>query len=407
MLDGQNDSRCNTILQVIPTLNRGGAERQCVNLSTGLARRGYNVHLALLTQSRPSADYRNCLPHQKNDSLEQELLDAGVVIHFIGKRFKLDPVALLHLIDVISEIKPQVVHSWLFAGNCYSRVAAALSGVEKIFANERCVDPWKSSWQLAIDRFLARSCQAITTNSAAVADFYAKNKIGTYSNQNKSVQNNSDLNKIEPFTVIPNGIDVSKLIEQSGRESRADILSELNLPSNAIVIGIVARMWQQKRLKWAIWSMDILHRLNPNAHMVIIGDGPQKQALMRYRQLYQSEQFVHFLGVRNDVPRLMKTFDVLWLTSLYEGQSNAVLEAMALGVPVVCSTIEGITEIITHQKNGFLVDPNDIPGFARWTTQLLENPQLRNAVIAAASDTIEKQFDLETMISRYEQLYTS
>ena len=132
--------------------------------------------------------------------------------------------------------------------------------------------------------------------------------------------------------------------------------------------------------------MDVMRRMHPDSHLLIIGDGPQKNRLMRYRQLYWAEEYVHFLGARSDVPRILRAADVLWLSSLYEGQPNAVLEAMALGVPTVSAKI---------------------PAFARWTTHLLEIPGLKEKIASNARETIHQKFDLETMVSAYENLYQS
>lgn len=367
------------ILQIIPNMARGGAERQCVNLSLGLARRGHDVHVALLNQVKlrvASSELRDC-----NKPLSDELLDGGVKVHCIGKRFKIDPLAFIRLCDVISEIRPDVAHTWLFAPNCYGRAAAKLCGVPKIYGNERCLNPWKSKPFELIDSVFNRFSTAVTTNT-------------------KSFEKNG-------YIFIPNGVDVNKLIDQSGRESRADILSEFGLKPTAFVIACVARLWHQKRLKWAIWSMDVMRRMHPDSHLLIIGDGPQRNRLMRYRQLYWAEEYVHFLGARSDVPRILRAADVLWLSSLYEGQPNAVLEAMALGVPTVSAKIPAVEEFITHEENGFLVDPNDIPGFARWTTHLLEIPGLKEKIASNARETIHQKFDLETMVSTYENLYQS
>ena len=200
------------ILQIIPNMARGGAERQCVNLSLGLARRGHDVHVALLNQIK----LENGASKPANSKpLSDELLDGGVKVHCIGKRFKIDPLAFIRLCDVISDIRPDVAHTWLFAPNCYGRAAAKLCGVPKIYGNERCLNPWKSKPFEVIDSVLNRFSTAVTTNT-------------------KSFEKDG-------YVFIPNGVDVNKLIDQSGRESRADILSEFGLKPTAYVIACVAR----------------------------------------------------------------------------------------------------------------------------------------------------------------------
>lgn len=361
------------ILQLIPTLDRGGAERQFINLCVGLRRRGHCVHAILLTRTSDQED---------------ELQQAGVEVSLIGKHGKLDPFAFWKLCCEIRRFRPDVLHSWLFAGNCYGRAAGRICRVEHIFANERCVDFWKSGWQFALDRILAQSCDAITTNSEAVASFYRDHGV----NQ-------------APWRVIPNGINMDRLVLKAGQEGRAAFLARLNLPEDAKIVGCVARLWPQKRLKWAIWSLDVLRRVYKKAHLLILGDGPQRETLQRFSELYELNDFVHFLGVRDDTESFLRHLDALWLTSLYEGQPNAVLEAMAMGTPTVCARIPGMETIVEHETNGFLVDQNDITGFARWTHQMWSDPQKEARIRENSRRTIERQFRLDAMVDAYEQLY--
>lgn len=363
------------IVQLIPTLDRGGAERQYINLCVGLRRRGHCVHAVLLTRT---------------SDLENELREAGVEVCLIGKHGKLDPFAFLKLCRVIRQIQPDVLHTWLFAGNCYGRVVGKVCHVPHIFANERCVDFWKSGWQLTLDRLLARFSDAITTNSEAVADFYQLHGI----NQT-------------PWKVIPNGIDTPRLLANAGQEDRIAFLNRLNLPDNVQIVGCVARLWPQKRLKWAIWNLDVLRRVYHNAHLIILGDGPQRSVLQRFADLYELTEFVHFLGVRDDAESMLRHFDALWLTSLYEGQPNAVLEAQVLGVPAICANIPGMADIIVPETNGFLVDSHDITGFARWTHKIWSDPEMDARIRENGQKTIEQKFNLNTMIEAYEQLYLS
>jgi hypothetical protein len=117
------------LLHIIPTLVRGGAEKQLALLAAGLPRDQFDVHVAVLTHSGP---------------LEETLSAAGVPVTVIGKRWKVDPLAYWRLKALIRRLKPDIVHTWLFAANSYGRQAAIAAGVKHIVAGERCVDPWKS-----------------------------------------------------------------------------------------------------------------------------------------------------------------------------------------------------------------------------------------------------------------------
>ena len=101
-------------------------------------------------------------------------------------------------------------------------------------------------------------------------------------------------------------------------------------------------------------------------HLLIIGDGPHRSRLERIREQNELQEHVHFLGERDDVPRLMQHFDVLWLASEYEGQSNAIMEAMAASVPVIATDIPGNRDLVVHDVTGYLcqsaIDSNSLAG---------------------------------------------
>jgi glycosyltransferase involved in cell wall biosynthesis len=358
------------LLLVIPTLVRGGAEKQLTLLARGLSRDEFDVHVAVLTHSGP---------------LEASLNDAGIPVTIIGKRWKLDPLSYLRLKRHIQALRPDIVHTWLFAANAYGRAAAASAAVKHIVAGERCVDPWKNTWQLTIDRVLARRTERIVTNSTGVKEFYVGRGLPA-----------------DKFVVIPNGI-APHVVHNA--VSRQQLLCELGLPPNARLIAAVGRLWPQKRVKDLIWAADLLKSTRDDTHLLIVGDGPQRWRLERYRQQNQITDRVHFLGERDDVPRLMPHFDVLWLGSEYEGQSNAVMEGMEAGVPVVATDIAGNRDLVVDGLTGYLVPVGDRFEFARRTHWLLDDGALRQRLGEAGRQRVLTEFTVEQMVSRHADLY--
>jgi glycosyltransferase involved in cell wall biosynthesis len=359
------------LLHIIPTLVRGGAEKQLAILATGLPRSEFDVHVAVLTHSGP---------------LEETLQHAGVPVTLIGKRWKVDPLAYWRLKALIRRLKPDIVHTWLFAANSYGRQAAIAAGVKHIVAGERCVDPWKSTLHLTIDRALAGRTERIVTNSNGVVDFYTSHGLPA-----------------DRFTVIPNGI---RIAEPADSITRAELLVELGLPADTDrLIGAVGRLWPQKRVKDLLWAAELLKTARDGCHLLIIGDGPQRWRLERYCEQLRLNDRAHFLGERHDVPRLMPHFDVLWLASAYEGQSNAVMEAMAAGVPVIATDIPGNRDLVVPGETGHLVAVGDRLEFARRATWLFDDEPLRRRVGAAGQERIRMHFSVEQMIARHAELY--
>jgi glycosyltransferase involved in cell wall biosynthesis len=358
------------ILEIIPTLVRGGAEKQLTLLAAGLPRERFEVHVSTLTLEGP---------------LKEELEAAHIPCHHIGKTGKIDPRAYFRLKDLIRRLQPDVVHTWLFAANAYGRQAALAAGVKGIIAGERCVDPWKSWPQLAIDRRLAKRTTRIATNSSGVVEFYAAQGI-----------------PYEKFVVIPNGAPPPSPGTTVSREA---LLAELQLPQNARLVGAVGRLWPQKRVKDLIWAADLLKVLRDDLHLLIVGDGPQRWRLERYRDLARIQDRVHFLGERNDVPRLLPHFECLWLASEYEGQSNAILEAMAAGKPVIASDIAGNRDLVVPGETGFLFPVGDRAELARCTREILDDASLAQRLGDAGRRRVQEEFSVEKMISRYAALY--
>lgn len=374
------------VLLIIPTLDRSGAEKQLVLLATGLPKEEFDVHVALLTRTGP---------------LTADLDRAGIPWTLIGKKGKISFPAYFRLKRLIRELRPDIVHTWLFAANAYGRKAAVACGVPWIIAGERCVDPWKSAPYFWIDRHLARSTDVIAANSEGIRDFYVGHGLPA-----------------DKFVVIPNAATPLPPSDWTRRE----LFDALDLPVPAsgfseengpFLIGIVARLWPQKRIKEAIWSFEQLQYTGTNFHGIIIGDGPERERLLRYRSELLLEDCVHFLGHRDDVACFMPHFDLLWCTSAYEGQSNSVLEAMTCGVPVVASDIPGNRELVVSGETGILVPECDGDVRRRRTAVTHEsllllqpqNAERRKRMGEAARRRIQNEFSLEKMISRYAHLY--
>lgn len=339
-------------------------------LSAGLPRRQFDVHVCTLTAPGP---------------LRTELEAAHLAYHHIGKAGKIDPRSFWRLRRLIQRLRPDIVHTWLFAANAYGRQAALSAGVRRIVAGERCVDPWKSGVQLAIDRYLARRTTRIAANSSGVVEFYVQHGLPR-----------------EKFVVIPNGVPPA---EPNKSISRCELLAELRVPADARLVGAVGRLWPQKRVKDLIWAADLLKVVRDDVHLLIIGDGPQRWRLEKYRDQVRIRDRVHFLGERGDVPRILPHLDCFWLASEYEGQSNAVMEAMTAGVPVIASDIAGNRDLVVPGETGFLFPMGDRAELARFTREVLDDAELSRRLGEAGRSRMRECFSVERMVSRYAELY--
>ncbi len=338
-------------------------------LASGLPRDEFEVEVVALTRGGP---------------LAAPLAAAGIPVTVIGKSQRLDPRAMWRLVQLLRARRPALVHTWLFAGNSYGRVAALAAGVPHLVAAERCVDQWKASHELWLDRRLAQRSDRIVVNSSGIRDFYVAAGLPA-----------------EKFTLIPNGV----LPAVPSTLGRGQLLNELGLPASARLIGAVCRLWPQKRVKDLIWATDLLKVVRDDVHLLVIGDGPERSALERYRRQVRIEDKVHFLGHRADVPALLPHFDLLWLASGYEGLPNVILEAMVAGVPVVASDIPGNRDLVVPGQTGWLAPVGDRAELARGAQRVLNDRALARQWGEAGRSRALAEFSVAAMVSRHTQLY--
>lgn len=357
------------VVHIIPTLDQGGAEKQLCLLSAHLDRSRFETHVVVLTHSGPR---------------EETLRAHDVPVHLINKRGKFDPLGLSRLKAKLLELRPDIVHTWLFAANSYGRIAARSVGVPVIIAGERCVDPWKGWWQLEIDRWLLNTTTAVVTNTSAVTQFYAKKKL-----------------PVDRFVVIPNAVEPPTFPPLS----RAEVCKRLRIEPRGKLVMSIGRLWPQKGYRDLIWCGELLHVAFQDVWYVIVGDGPERARLMHYRDQVRGDDSVRFVGERTDALELLSGADCLWNGSLYEGQSNTILEAMSLGIPVVASDIPGNRDLVEHEKTGYLFKLGDIAALTRQTNHLLSSPELASALGAAGRERALNEFSVERMVDRHAELY--
>lgn len=357
------------ILHIIPSLNRGGTAKQLALVAGGLPKDEFESHVIALNGG---------------GAVATDLRQTGIESTAVGRRWRIDPLAFWRLRRQIRQLRPDVVHTWSFDANTYGRVAAISAGVRRRVATERGVDVGKMDHELALDRRLAQFTDRIVVNGSAVRDYCVRAGL-----------------RPQQITVIPNGVPPA----ESSHISRAALLSELGLPQDAKLIAYLGPLEVRKRLKELIWATDQLRAVGTPAHLLIVGDGPLRAALERYRRLNRIEKRVHFLGARDDVARLLPHVDVLWQAGWCEGQSNAILEAMAAGVPVVAANAPGNRELVIEGDTGYLVPMRQRAGFARCTLPLIENEELAQRLGAAGRRRVLQYFRVEEMVARYRELY--
>jgi glycosyltransferase involved in cell wall biosynthesis len=351
---------------LIATLDQAGAEKQLTLLARNLPRDQFDVDVVALVRGGHYAD---------------ELRAAGVRVHVLGKRWKLDPGALRALRSLLARLAPDVVHSWMFTANAYARLACGGRGAPPIIVSERGPDDWKSRWQHWVDRWLVARTDLLVVNAPEVARQAAARGFPA-----------------DRVRVVANGLAV-------GPAERDTIALDARIRPTARVVGYVGRLAGGKRVADLIAAASLLRETYPEVAFVVAGDGPERAALERRAADLGLGDLVCFVGHRADAAALMSRFDAFWLASENEGMSNSLMEAMAAGAPVVVSDIPGNRDLVADGVTGCTVALGDPRAFAEATVRLWRDPARTAAMTAAAAERVAREFAVERMVERYASLY--
>jgi glycosyltransferase involved in cell wall biosynthesis len=345
------------VLQVIPTLDRAGAEKQMFLLASALPRERFAVEVAALTRLGP---------------LREALRAERIPVHSIGKRWKVDPLALAKLIRLMRAGRYDVIHTWLFA----------------VVVSEMAVDLWKGRGERLVDQRLASWADRVVGNSEAVVAFY--HELGV---------------PLERLMCIPSGIGN----EEPPLIDPAEVRAEFGFEPGDPLLLFAGRLAPQKCVSDLLDSIDLLQHILPNLRTLIAGDGPLRERLEARASAFHLLESgrVRFLGHRDDVPRLLAAADLLVLPSRFEGLPNVVLEAMRFRKPVVATRAPGTTAVVVDQETGLLVPVGDRRALAEAIRTVVENPDLARALGEGARRRVERDFDLQVMVDRYAELYES
>jgi starch synthase (maltosyl-transferring) len=369
----ESNSRPNPqrVLFVITDLDVGGAEKCCVQLATGLDRHRWAAEVCCL--SDPGA-------------LGERLRVAGIPVHALRAAGVWDaPHAVLELTRIIRRVRPAIVHTFLFHANMTGRAAAWLAGVPRVVSSIRVAER-RYRYHLILETLTCRMSHKVVCVSESVARF----------TQRRSHVPRSRL------AVIPNGIEI-----QPARSAMAVDRLNLGLPHGSIVGLFVGRLDPQKGVDVLVRALAVARNQVASLHMLLAGSGPEREYLARLVDDLGLGSYVHFLGWRDDVSAVLRAADFFVLPSRWEGMPNAVLEAMAAGLPVIATRAEGSMELVRNGETGRLVEIDDEHALANALVELACDATLRDAWGKRGKSIACTEFSLATMIARYDELYES
>lgn len=203
--------------------------------------------------------------------------------------------------------------------------------------------------------------------------------------------------------VVANAVDVERF-RPATHEEKTQAKGTLNLPSDTPVIGTVARLVQRKGIDVLLRAFAMVARNRP-AHLIVVGDGPLADDLRVLSRDLGIDSSVSWLGYQADPAYWLRAMDVFALPSRLEGSPNAVLEAMATGLPIVATRIGGIVDLLEENKTGILIKPDDPDQLAAVLGQLLGDTDYRADLGSRAHFRAAKEFSHSTGVSKIMELY--
>jgi glycosyltransferase involved in cell wall biosynthesis len=397
------------VVLAVGSLGPGGAERQatttalglkntkaqavslvCANLSTEASR----FFLSDLTnEDIPVSELRNAMasaPETKTTRAADQSLPGT---H--GLPTSLQEVSLY--LDRLSALQPQITHLWLDEVNIKGGIAAVLLGTPRVILGLRSLPPhnfgFHQPYMREAYRWLAKKPSVrLLNNSRAGARAYEE-WLG-----------------LQPGTVhvIYNGFDFDAMRSKAIRQSRATVLGQWAIPATAPVVGSVMRLSEEKQpTRWLDIAQKI-SRARPDVFFLIVGDGPLRSALERQAIDRGLTGRLVFAGTQKDAYSYMAAFDLFLLTSRAEGLPNVLIEAQALGVPVVTTRAGGAPETLEDRVTGWVVDETTTPGeIAQRVIALLSDTAWREAARRHMPAFLAQRFGLAGMIAKTEMLYAS
>ncbi len=239
----------------------------------------------------------------------------------------------------------------------------------------------------ALDRLVLRSADRVIAVSATLRDELIENGISE-----------------EGIAVIQNAVE-DRYVSQEAKVNREKKRAEVGVGHGEFVIGTVGRLSKEKGLRNLLEALGMLRDRGVPVRAIIVGDGPERDALKQYAKEEQLEEAIAFVGFRPEVQEWLPAFDLFVLPSLSEGTPVALLEAMASGLPVLCSRVGGIPGVVEDEVNGLLVPPGDVDRLTEGIERFRADQDWRNRIAREGRRTVLESHSPREWCSRIEEQY--
>lgn len=364
------------VLQLVGSFNQGGSERQAVQLARLLHEdKSFRVFVGALDGA---GILRGEIEELQIGAIPEFPLDSFYNPNFVRQVFRC--AAFIRRNNI------RIVHTHDFYTNIFGMTAARFANVPCKIASKRETGEMRSRKQQNAEKFAFRFADAIIVNAAAVRNFLSEQNVAN-----------------DKITIIYNGLDVNRL---EPKQTVGETLVEFGLPNDKKLVTLVANLRHAvKNQPMFLQAAALVKQKFSNAAFVLAGEGDLENELKRLAAALGIERDVYFVGRCTKIADLLASSEIGVLSSLAEGFSNAILEYMCAGLPVVATRVGGAAEAIIENETGFLVESNDQAAMAEKILRLLENSELAQKFGARGCEIVEQKFSLDAQLKQTLQLY--
>lgn len=350
-------SKKQKVIHFISDLDIGGTEKSLLTLLPALQHAFENTVCCALGHG----------------SIGRKLEQKGIPVHYLDLQNRFDIRGIMRLYQLLTTVKPAIIVTYLIYADIVGRIAARLARVPAVVSSQRS-SLHKRDYLRLPDRI-----------TSCCVDLYIAQ---TEHAKQKLIQKL----KISPhkITAIPNPID-----QQTVTTDRVVMRAQVGIPPTAIVITCVSNFRPGKGHATLLEAFEHLYQRNPHLVLVLIGDGMLKNKLILQTKSYASHVAIRWLGLRDDIPEILAISDIFVLPTRAEGMSNALLEAMAAGLPCIASNIPANKAVITNEMNGLLFVTNNSANLSNKIELLLKNQSFAKQLGIAARADVKKHHSVE------------